>query len=106
MNRIIRVALFLGAAVAVGCGNDGKPRSEDYGNIFASPEGLVLLQEEHPTGWSRPDCFACHEVRNIHTINRSGLPDEEVDLEGVRAIVSEQGESSCMLCHGDNGVTP
>lgn len=92
--------------VAAGCGSDASVESEDYGNLLASPAGLVLVQEEHPTGWSRPDCFACHEIRNIHRVNRTGLPDAEVDLASVRTIVRNQGVASCTLCHGANGVQP
>ena len=88
------------------CGSDASPQSENYGNILASPAGLVLVQEEHPTGWGRADCFACHNVNNIHQVNRTGLPDDQADLAGVRAIVQNQGESSCMMCHGTNGVAP
>ena len=91
--------------VAAGCGSNGEVTSEDYGNLLASPDGLVLVAEEHPTGWTRPDCLACHEVRNIHTVNRTGLPDDVVDLPGVRAIVENNGAGSCSLCHGNNGVT-
>ena len=36
--------------VAAGCGNDAGVTSENYGNLLASPDGLVLVQEEHPTG--------------------------------------------------------
>ena len=82
------------------CGSDAAPQSENYGNILASPGGLVVLEEEHPTGWMRSDCFGCHNVNNIHQVNRTGLPDDEVDLAGVRAIVHNEGESSCMMCHG------
>jgi hypothetical protein len=89
-----------------GCGSDATPQSEDYGNLLTSPAGLVLVQEEHPTGWGRPDCFACHEIRNIHTVNRTGLPDAQIDLAGVQAIVRNQGEASCAQCHGENGVMP
>ncbi len=96
-------ALFLGTLVAA-CGNSGDIEGEDYGNLLASPEGLVIVEEEHPTGWTRAQCFACHEIRNIHTVNRTHLPDELIDLPGVRAIVLEQGEASCAACHGDNGV--
>ena len=77
-----------------------------HGVLLASPGGLVVLEEEHPTGWMRADCFGCHNVNNIHQINRTGLPDDEVDLAGVRAIVQSGGESSCMMCHGSNGVPP
>ena len=88
------------------CGSGAAPQSEDYGNLLASPAGLVLLEEEHPTGWTRPDCFGCHNVNNIHQVNRTGLSDDTVDLPGVRAIVESGGESSCTMCHGDNGVQP
>ena len=98
--------LILLLAVAAGCGSDADPQSENYGNLLASPGGLVVLQEEHPTGWMRPDCFGCHNVNNIHQVNRTGLPDDEVDLPGIRAIVQNEGESSCAMCHGSNGVPP
>jgi hypothetical protein len=104
------LALFLAAVlVAAGlaaCGSSGAPQSEDYGNVLASPGGLVLLEEEHPTGWMRPDCFGCHNVNNIHQVNRTGLPDDEADLANVRAIVESGGEASCGMCHGANGVEP
>ena len=98
------IASLLFLCVAAGCGSDAGPQSEDYGNLLASPGGLVVLEEEHPTGWMRADCFGCHNVNNIHQINRTGLPDDEVDLPNVRAIVQSGGEASCMMCHGDNGV--
>jgi hypothetical protein len=86
------------------CGSEAGPQSENYGNILASPAGLILVEEEHPAGWMRADCFGCHNVNNIHQINRTGLPDDVVDLAGVRAIVRNQGEASCPMCHGTNGV--
>jgi hypothetical protein len=100
------VLLLAGVALGsvVGCGSGPRTQSENYGNILASPEGLVLVESEHPTGWMRPDCFTCHNVNNIHQINRTGLPDDVVDLKGVRSIVNHEGESSCPMCHGDNGV--
>lgn len=100
-----QLALALLLALAA-CGSDASPQSENYGNLLASPEGLVLVESEHPTGWTRPDCFVCHNVNNIHQVNRTGLPNDEVDLPNVRAIVRSQGEASCTMCHGDNGVAP
>ena len=97
-------AVFL--VVAAACGSSSSPQSEDYGNLLASPGGLVVLEEEHPTGWGRADCFGCHAVANIHQVNRTGLPDDRVDLPGIRAIITNQGEASCPLCHGENGVPP
>jgi len=107
MSSSWRCALLIAALAAVaGCGESADTESENYGNLLASPAGLTLVADEHPTGWGRAQCFACHEVRNIHTVNRTHLPDEDIDLPGVRAIVHEQGEASCKQCHGMNGVRP
>ena len=103
MRLSAAAALMLLLALA-SCGSDGPVKSEDHGNLLNSPQGLVLVMEEHPTGWSRPDCFTCHEFRNIHTVNRTGLPD--LDLAEIRDVVREQGEESCVQCHGGNGVAP
>jgi hypothetical protein len=84
------------------CGSDAPLKSEDYGNLLASPEGLIVTLPEHPTGWGRADCFLCHEIRNMHTVNRTGIPD--LDLAEIRSIVMSQGEASCAQCHGSNGV--
>lgn len=120
------VAAALALAIA-GCGTDAPVDGENYGNLFASPgvcavttalecagdsdcpagetcNGLVLVRAEHPAGWTRPDCSTCHESRNIHSVSRSGLSEEE--LEEVRVIVRNQGDASCPLCHGGNGVLP
>ena len=98
--------LMLVVLVAAGCGEEAETQSESYGNLLASPGGLVVLEEEHPTGWGRPDCFACHNVNNMHQVNRTGLPDADVGLPGIRAIIRSGGEDSCMMCHGGNGVEP
>lgn len=113
VDGVRRPSLALVLLVAA-CGSDGPQESEDYGNLLNSPAGLVLVQEEHPTGWGRPECFACHEPRNMHQVNRTGLPSCDdvpeteacVDLALVRSIVRDGGEESCSLCHGDNGVEP
>jgi hypothetical protein len=102
--------LFLAA-----CGSGSTIESEDYGNLLNSPAGLVLVLEEHPTGYGRPDCLACHESRSSHVVNRTGLPECSaapealpnegcVDLPEIRRIIRNQGQDSCILCHGDNGV--
>ena len=102
MMRHLIIATLL--VFAAGCGGSGPSQSEDYGNLFNSPQGLILVQDEHPTGWGRPDCFSCHEVRNIHIVNRTGIAD--LDLAAVRKVVDQLGEASCPQCHGNNGVQP
>jgi hypothetical protein len=103
-NAVMLLSLALAALVMAACGSDGELESEDYGNLLASPAGLVVVEEEHPTGWGRPDCFGCHEVRNIHTVNRTGV--ENLDLDEIRELVRENGVASCTQCHGTNGVEP
>ena len=103
MRPLFRVSVGLGLVfVLSGCGTDGSEESADYGNLLNSPGGLLVLEEEHPSGWGRSDCFTCHEVRNMHTVNRTGLPD--LDLDEIQQIIANQGEDSCVLCHGNNGV--
>jgi hypothetical protein len=98
------LSLALAAALMTACGNDAEPESDDYGNLLASPAGLVVVEEEHPTGWGRPDCLGCHEVRKMHVVNRTGVAD--LDMEAIREIVREEGNESCVDCHGTNGVEP
>jgi len=98
------LSVFIFGFFFLACGSEAGPQSENYGNLLASPAGLVVLQEEHPTGWMRPDCFGCHNVNNMHQVNRTGLPDDEVDLPGIRAIIQSGQENSCPMCHGSNGV--
>jgi hypothetical protein len=38
-------------SIFLACGSGADPQSENYGNLLASPGGLVVLEEEHPTGW-------------------------------------------------------
>lgn len=104
VEQALRIAALVAVAAIAGCGSSADPQSENSGNLLASPGGLLILEQEHPTGWMRPDCFGCHNVNNMHQVNRTGLTDEQVDLPGIRAIISNQGEASCPLCHGTNGV--
>ena len=111
------LAAALVLTLAAGCGSDGSESSADYGNILNSPAGLVLVEEEHPTGWMRPECFTCHEIRDMHTENRTGLPACPpvspppatpapgcIDLSSIQQTIQQQGESACTQCHGPNGV--
>jgi hypothetical protein len=70
------------------------------GSMLDSDEGLVVTEAEHPTGWGETECAACHVHERLHRIGCT----EGVDLLQVRAVVDEQGDTSCMGCHGSNGT--
>ncbi len=93
---------FLSLPLLFGCGEEAAPSGENYGNLLESPAGLVLIPEEHPSGWGRADCFFCHPAHKLHVVNRTGIAD--LDLGFVRSVVRQRGEASCAACHGDNGV--
>lgn len=87
-------------ACLVSCGaelNEG----ESYGNILDTPEGLILIEGEHEIGWGRSECTICHNLDNIHLVNRSTLP---IDVDAIHDQTIEDGEPGCPACHGDNGV--
>jgi hypothetical protein len=97
MKKILLILFSIGFLGCVGADNEG----QDFGNIFDSPDGLIVTEEEHPDGWGRSDCFACHPIFDIHQVDRTGglLP-----IEDIQELVEEEGLASCPLCHGDNGV--
>jgi hypothetical protein len=98
MKKLLLIFFFL---ILLGCGSGND--AQNLGNIFDSPGGLVLTQEEHPDGWGRSDCFGCHPVNVIHQENRTG--QGELPLTDIRALVEKDGLNACPICHGDNGVT-
>lgn len=77
---------------------------DDLGNMLDSPAGLEVTEAEHPTGWAQANCWQCHHVDRMHTLNCSGL--DELDIEGIRERVEDEGLESCSSCHGNNGVQP
>lgn len=88
-------------AILPACGSLSSDTGENYGNILDSPDGLVLTEEEHIFGWGRSDCLICHNLNNIHQVNRT---DINIDVEAIQEITFDQGESSCPVCHGNNGT--
>ncbi len=70
--------------------------------MLDSVGGMVVVQDEHPDAWARPDCEACHALPALH---RQACA-EAIDFEGVRGIVDAEGYESCSSCHGDMGVEP
>lgn len=64
-----------------------------------SEAGIEVTSDEHPDGWGRADCAACHAQDAIH---RDGCSP---GVDPV-ALQDEAATTPCTDCHGDNGVTP
>lgn len=98
MKKLLLMILLL---LSVSCVDEDN-RGQDFGNIFISTEGLILTEEDHPTGWMREECFLCHPIQVIHQVDRSGTGT--LLLEDIQEFVLQEGLASCPICHGDNGV--
>ncbi len=99
----MRRASFLLAVLLAAC-ETYEVSCEDLPDPVHSPAGLQLVEEDDHPGWGQDRCLSCHSVERMHLRNCSGIP--EVDVAAIRAIVDEQGDASCVTCHGDNGVSP
>ncbi|MBI2486046.1 MAG: hypothetical protein HYW01_03630 [Deltaproteobacteria bacterium] len=98
MKKSLLIALIF---LLLGCVG-GDDEGQNFGNIFEGTDGLMLNQEEHPDGWGRSECFACHPINEIHREDRTGTG--VLPLEDIQEFVEQEGLDSCPICHGDNGV--
>lgn len=75
-------------------------------DLATSPEGLVLTAEEHAAGWGRTTCFQCHQAWALHREICGSWTDSgaAIDLAAIDAQVDPSDTSSCVPCHGSNGV--
>ena len=97
--NIVLFAIFLSTAFS--CGGGDVREGEDYGNLLDTPSGLTLVEEEHIGGWGRSECTMCHNLENIHLVNRTGIP---IDIDAIHELALEEGVAGCPACHGENGV--
>jgi hypothetical protein len=70
------------------------------GDMVHSPGGLTVTAEEHGLGWEQETCFQCHQVWTIHQHDCVG----GLDMDELRERTDPEDPSSCVACHGDNGV--
>ena len=70
--------------------------------IAQSEQGLVVTPAEHPDGWGREDCEACHALVVVHQRECTN----GVDYLVLDDLIATGGYDSCQLCHGSNGVEP
>lgn len=93
---------FLAALLVLNhCGGSAFNEGENYGNLLDTPGGLTLTQAEHTLGWGNADCTLCHNLENIHLVNRTGIP---LDIASIHDQAIVDGISGCAACHGNNGV--
>lgn len=99
---LVMVMTVVLGTMLTACGSVQDPlQGENYGNLLATPGGLVLDQSKHETGWTKPNCNLCHNFNDIHLTDNTGTG---IDMAAVRTIVYTGGLSSCATCHGTNGV--
>ncbi|MDP2600908.1 MAG: hypothetical protein Q8P84_09300 [Deltaproteobacteria bacterium] len=96
-----KIFFLFGFLVLSGCGGDAFNEGEDYGNLLDTPGGLTLNQSEHPLGWGDANCTICHNLENIHLVNRTGT---SIDIVAIHDRAISEGISGCAACHGNNGV--
>lgn len=97
----ISLFLFILVISLSSCGSTEVSDGEDYGDLLDSPEGLTLTAEEHEAGWGVAECTLCHNLENIHLVNRT---DIGIDIEAIHDDAIADGISGCAACHGANGV--
>lgn len=97
---ILFLSLALLAPLA-GCGGTPTDEGENYQNILTTEAGLILTEGEHPGGWGRAECTICHNLQNIHLVNRTGIA---IDIESIHNQAIDGGVAVCASCHGTNGV--
>ena len=92
---VTMLRLVLVGGLLAGC-DDACPR----GSMLDSQEGLIVTKQEHPLGWGLAQCGACH----VHTRLHRTQCTPGVDLASIRETVDSEGDSSCVNCHGTNGI--
>ena len=96
---LLSLALWAAVLLLPGCSVDPCAGKSDQ---LASPEGLVITQNEHRAGWGSDSCLFCHPVETTHAVNCSA--DLGIDMDEVRAEASDGEYETCAGCHGTNGV--
>lgn len=95
MKRFLRLSLFFVILFLAGCGV--QRQYESYPMTLAD---LTITTQNHPHGYGKSECFACHLPSNIHNVDRIGAPSFAI----AKTLVTQQGLASCAGCHGTNGV--
>ena len=102
MKRRINSLVLIGFVMSLSsCGGSTLDEGEDYGNLLETEEQLILTETEHPGGWGRAECTLCHNLTNIHLVDRTGI---NIDIATIHNRALAEGIAGCAACHGTNGV--
>lgn len=92
-------ALLVAVALLAGCETDPCDGRVD---LTLSPAGLALTEAEHPAGWGQPTCAQCHPAFTLHDAACADVAG--LDLAAIDAEADLEDPSTCVACHGPNGV--
>ncbi len=100
----MKPSLLLPLMLLCACGTDDP--CEGLRDLATSPGGLTLTEAEHALGWGQSDCFQCHQAFKIHRADCSSFDDSGgfIDLAAVAELADPADTTSCVPCHGSNGV--
>ena len=103
----VLITLLLTSLITLGCSDEEQlsPPKEDHGDIFINNNlTFAVSQKTHPTGWGKANCLVCHNVNNIHKVDR--ISALSINLPRIERTIDAQGLKSCTNCHGSNGTVP
>ena len=87
--------------VLTGCLTDDDPCAYVH-DLVRSDGSLALTPEEHGVGWGNETCLQCHQVWNTHRHDCARSVD--LDMEAIREAADFEDTTTCVPCHGTNGV--
>jgi hypothetical protein len=88
--------------LTAGCGRADRDACAYVRDLARSDGSLGLTRREHGVGWGNAECLQCHQTWNTHQMDC--LRAVDVDLEAIRDVADFHDATTCVPCHGANGV--
>jgi hypothetical protein len=94
--------VILWLLLAVGCAPEDDDPCAYVRDLARSEASFTVTPREHGVGWGNETCLQCHQTWNTHQIDCVRALD--LDMEAIRAAADFEDPSTCVPCHGANGV--
>jgi hypothetical protein len=94
--------VILWLLVTLGCAEVDEDPCAYVRDLIRTEDGLALTPDEHGVGWGNETCLQCHQTWNTHVRDCSRAVDW--DLEAIREAADFEDPTTCVPCHGANGV--